>query len=557
MAVIAFYETSPVDRFQLSEALRNTDHYWTYESDTINETNINPNAEVISVFMGSKITKEIMDKMPRLRLIAVRASDYDHIDLDHAYDRNISITVVPSYGESAVAEHAFALILSLVRKLDSIFKQVKGGSFSLAASTGTDLKGKTIGIIGTGKIGSATAKIARGFGMHVLAHDPRPNTDLANHHGVHYTDFDTLLQKSDIVSLHTNLTPETFHLINKGSVERMKRGVILINTARGGLVENRALIDGLRSGHISAAGLDTFEGEDFVHTESIMQNLIQKAASPESYLHIAEVSALRQMKNVIITPHTAFNTANSIKHINEVTTKNIIDFWYGLSPNRVDKPSSSGKLVIVRHGQSEWNALGKWTGTTDVHLTPAGIKESAKIGRLCKDIIFDYAYISQQVRTKETIEAFMNGAQQLNLRMESSGALNERDYGIYTGMRKNDIKKIIGEEAYTELRRSWDGPVEGGESLKDVYERTIPFYLRIILPRLRHGQNIVVVAHGNSIRSLIKYIEDISDSEIGEMEMIQGCALVYEVDNEGRSKSKEVYKIEEPAGKTEQDGEVH
>ena len=557
MAVIAFYEASPVDRFQLSDSLRNTDHYWTYEPDPINLSNINPNAEVISVFMGSKITKEIMDQMPRLKLIAVRASDFDHIDLDHAYDRNISITVVPSYGESAVAEHTFALLLSLVRKLDSIFKQVKTGSFSLAATTGGDLRGKTIGIIGTGRIGAAVAQIARGFEMNVIAYDPKPNAELVKNFKVQYEELDTLLQRSDVVSLHTNLTPETFHLINKGSIERMKRGVILINTARGGLVENGALIDGLRSGRVAAAGLDTFEGEEFVHTESIMQNLIQKSASPESYLHIAEVSALRQMKNVIITPHTAFNTVSSIKHINKVTAENIIDYWYGLSPNRVDKPSSSGKLVIVRHGQSEWNALGKWTGTTDVHLTPAGIQESADIGKSVRDIIFDYAYISQQVRTKETIEAFVNGAQQLSLRMEPSGALNERDYGIYTGMRKNDIKKIIGDEAYNELRRSWDGPVEGGESLKDVYERTIPFYLRIILPRLRHGQNIVIVAHGNSIRSLIKYIEDISDSEIGEMEMIQGCALVYEVDSEGRSKSKEIFKIEETSGQPESDGEVH
>lgn len=557
MAVIAFYETSPADRFQLSESLRNTDHYWTYSSGPIDSSNINPNAEVISVFMGSKVTKEIMDQMPRLRLIAVRASDFHHIDLDYASDRNISITIVPHYGASAVSEHTFALLLSLVRKLDSIFRQVRTGGFSLASSTGVDLYGKTMGIIGTGRIGSATAKIARGFGMNVLATDPKPNQELIHKHDVEYTDLDDLLQRSDIISLHTHLSPETFHLINKGTVERMKPGMIIINTARAGLIENRALIEGLRSGQIAGAGLDTFEGEEFVSTESIMENLIQKAASPESYLHIAEVSALRQMSNVIITPHTAFNTVDSVKSINETTAKNIIDFWYGLSPNRVKRPSSSGKLVIVRHGQSEWNALGKWTGTTDVHLTPAGIKESAEIGKLVQDIVFDYAYISQQVRTKETIEAFMNGTRQLNLRMEQSGALNERDYGIYTGMRKNDIKKIIGSDAYNDLRRSWDGPVEGGESLKDVYERTIPFYLRIILPRLRHGQNIVVVAHGNSIRSLIKYIEDISDSEIGEMEMIQGCALVYEVDNEGRSKNKEIYKIEDPEENNESDGEVN
>ena len=232
-----------------------------------------------------------------------------------------------------------------------------------------------------------------------------------------------------------------------------------------------------------------------------------------------------------------------MERINRNTTKNIIDFWYGVSPNRIRSPKSSGKLVIVRHGESEWNALGKWTGTTDVHTTEKGIDESAQLGAQFKGVKFDYAYISQQIRTKETLEAFLNGSGQLDLRFESAGAINERDYGIYTGMRKYDIEKIIGEEEFTKLRRSWDGPVEGGESLKDVYERSIPFYLRIILPRLRHGQNILVVAHGNSIRSLIKYIENISDDDIGSLEMIHGAAMCYEVDSEGRAKKKDIVEI--------------
>ena len=173
-------------------------------------------------------------------------------------------------------------------------------------------------------------------------------------------------------------------------------------------------------------------------------------------------------------------------------------------------------------------------------ITSTGIQESIDIGKKIMNIPFDFAYISQQIRTKETLDAIKKGANQPDLNYEETASINERDYGIYTGMRKNDIKKIIGDKEYDLLRRSWDGPVEGGESLKDVYERAVPFYLRIILPRLLHGQNILVVAHGNSIRSLIKYIENISDADIGNLEMIQGCALSYEVNKDGRMKHKEV-----------------
>jgi D-lactate dehydrogenase len=543
VSVIVFYEATPIDTFQLTDALRGTDHYWQYIEKTITQDTINPDAEVVSIFVDSVITREIMDRMPKLKLIATRSSGFDHIDLDHARMRNITVVNVPSFGENTVAEHAFALLLMLVRKLPGAMKATREGTYVSPDFIGTDLKGRTLGIIGMGQIGRYMARMARGFQMSVIACDHHRDDALAERLGFRYVEFDQVLTQSDVVSLHTPLTPDTYHMINQGTIERMKKGAILINTARGELVENRALVTALHEGRLAGAGLDTLEGERFLRTSSIIDNLVQKAASPESYLHTAETAALLKMPNVVITPHSAFNTTDAIKRINDCTAKNIIDFWYGKSPNRVAAPKSSGKLVIVRHGQSEWNALGKWTGTTDVHITQKGIDESAEIGRRLRDIKFDYAYISQQIRTRETLEAIKNGSQQLDLRYEHAGALNERDYGIYTGMRKNDIQKVIGEEAYNELRRSWDSPVEGGESLKDVYERVIPFYLRIILPRLRHGQNVLVVAHGNSIRSLIKYIENNSDSEVGEMEMIQGCALEYEVDVEGRSKQKDVIEL--------------
>lgn len=545
MSVIVFYEATPIDTFQLTDSLRNTDHYWHYIDKTISLDNINPEAEVVSVFVDSIITREIMDRMPKLKLIATRTSGINHIDLDHARMRNITVVNVPSFGENTIAEHAFALLLTLTRKLPSTIRTTAEGTYEPAQHVGSDLINRTLGIIGMGKIGKFMARMGRGFGMEVITYDSK-NRDsaLAEENGFRYVEFDELLTQSDVVSLHTPLTPDTYHIINQGTLERMKKGAILINTARGELVENRALIAAIHSGRLGGAGLDTFEGERFLHTDSIIDNLVQKAASPESYLHTAEATALLKMPNVIVTPHSAYNTSDAIKRINDITAKNIIDFWFGQSPNRVAIPKSSGKLVVVRHGQSEWNALGKWTGSTDVHITQKGIDESAEIGRRLSDITFDYAYISQQIRTRETLEAIKNGSGQFELHYEGAEALNERDYGIYTGMRKDDIKRVIGKEAYDILRRSWDDPVDGGESLKDVYERVVPFYLRIILPRLRHGQNVLIVAHGNSIRSLVKYIENISDKEIGEMEMIQGSALSYEVDIEGRSKRKDIIALD-------------
>lgn len=538
MAVISFFDATPIDTAQLTEGLRATDHYWEFNPENVTPKNTNPNAEVLSVFLGSRVTKEVMETMPKLKLVATRSTGFDHIDLDYARTRNIIVVNVPSYGENTIAEYTFGLLLSLVRKLPKTINETEAGHYIASKHTGTDLKGKTIGVVGMGRIGKHVARIARGLEMNIIAYDKYQDQDTARELGYHHVEFNDLLMQSDIVSLHAPLLPDSYHMINQGTIEHMKHGAILINTARGELVENRALIAALSSGKLAGAGLDTLEGEEFLHRESIIKNLVEKAASPEAYLHTAETSALLKMDNVVVTPHNAYNTTEAIQRINSATTQNIIQFWFGNTPNRVTAPHSSGSLVIVRHGESEWNAQGKWTGTTDVHITQKGVVESAKVGEKITNIKFDYAYISQQIRTHETLEAIKNGAEQFNLPFEATASLNERDYGIYTGMRKNDIQRIIGNDAYDVLRRSWDSPVEGGESLKDVYERVIPFYLRIIVPRLRHGQNVLIVAHGNSIRSLIKYIENISDSEIGEMEMIQGCALEYEVDMQGRSKNK-------------------
>lgn len=203
----------------------------------------------------------------------------------------------------------------------------------------------------------------------------------------------------------------------------------------------------------------------------------------------------------------------------------------------------SGKLILIRHGESEWNALGKWTGWTDVSITDEGVRLSRELGERLSDMPIDIAYNSELKRTKETLDAVLEGAGKTAVERRVSGAVNERDYGVYTGMMKEEVRAEIGEEAYLALRRGWDRPIDKGESLKDVYTRVLPFYLETIVPELEVGKNIVIVGHGNSLRALLKYIENISDEDISSTEFGHNLALVYDVDAEGRLIHKDVVQI--------------
>lgn len=203
-----------------------------------------------------------------------------------------------------------------------------------------------------------------------------------------------------------------------------------------------------------------------------------------------------------------------------------------------------GQLIIIRHGESEWNALGKWTGHTDVHLSAKGFHEAALMGEKLKDIRIDYAYHSEQIRTLETLEGILDASGQLDVPYERARAINERDYGIYTGKNKWQVQKEIGEDAFQAIRRGWNVTVPQGETLKMVYDRAVPFYQKTVLIRLAKGENVLIVGHGNSIRSLMKYIERISDEDIGSVEMIFGTALIYHVDAHGYIIDKTIRTIE-------------
>lgn len=197
------------------------------------------------------------------------------------------------------------------------------------------------------------------------------------------------------------------------------------------------------------------------------------------------------------------------------------------------------KLILARHHESEWNKLGKWTGLRDRHLTPYGFEKSAEMGRTIVDIPIQKAFASMKVRAIETLASMLDETGQYRVPTEHSDALNERDYGDYTGKDKWQMHEILGEEKWNKLRREWDYPVPNGETLKMVSARALPFYIEHIVPALARGENVLVVAHGNSLRTIVKYIENISDTDIASVEFPFGGIYIYDVDKEGHMISKE------------------
>jgi len=198
------------------------------------------------------------------------------------------------------------------------------------------------------------------------------------------------------------------------------------------------------------------------------------------------------------------------------------------------------KLILTRHHESEWNKLGLWTGVRDRHMTEYGFKKSEEMGLLVRDIHIDRAFASMQVRSIETLSSMLDTMGEYSVPTEHANALNERDYGDYTGKSKWDMQKIVGEKEWEKIRRGWNHPIPNGETLEMVYKRSVPYFVEKILPHVTSGENVLVVAHGNSCRSIIKYIENISDDEISGVEMPFGTIFIYELDKVGKKISKEI-----------------
>lgn len=548
MALIYFYDSTELDKQQLTEGLKNTDHSWQFVSEQVKVDNLNPDTEVISVFVTSTITRQIIESLPRLKLIACRSTGFNNIDLAAAKEHGVAVVNVPTYGESTVAEYTFALLLALTRKLPQTF-DAADEKFDPADLIGIDLNGRTIGVIGTGHIGQHVIRIAKGFEMKVIAYDPFPNEQLKDDLQFEYASIEDLLSTSDIVTLHAPFTPETRHMINAERIQIMKPNAIVINAARGELIDTKALIDGLNSGKLGGAALDVIEGEALLRYDEEIALLRSSVIPAEMLRHGVELSALKMMPNVILAPHNAFNTVEAIGRINQTTADNIIKYWYGEIPNEVKPPKKPhGRLFITRHAESEWNLVGRWSGQKDVHLSEGGFHAAAHIGEVLKqlDVKIDQAYCSEQIRTRETLEAIIDTAQQIDVPVVRSNAINERDYGEYTGRDKWHMQELIGDSEFDKIRRGWDVPIPKGETLKMVYERAVPFYVETVVPDLNNGKNVLIVAHGNTIRALIKFIESISDEGIADVEMPFGIITEYLTDENGKLVNRKDYKTEAP-----------
>lgn len=316
--VISFFEVSNREKQEFKKHFAK--HSLLFFEDEIQNVSIDKyiDSEIICTFIHSKLDKSILEKCKKLKLIATRSTGIDHIDSEYCNLRNIQIKNVPLYGENTVAEHTFALMLSLSRRIHESYTLTAKGNFKADGLTGFDLKGKTLGIIGGGRIGLHVARMARSFGMHVRVYDINEDSFLAEIINFKYISLDELLKTSDIISLHVPSNKYTFHMINKSSIDKMKNGVVIINTARGNLIDTPSLIDGLESKKIFGAGLDVLEGEEFLFEENMLNSPIESAAKA-----IIESKQLVDMPNVVITPHNAFNSIEAINRIINTTIQNI------------------------------------------------------------------------------------------------------------------------------------------------------------------------------------------------------------------------------------------
>ena len=272
-------------------------------------------------FVNDRLDAEALNILHEngLRLVALRSAGYNNVDLTAAARLNLPVVRVPEYSPYAVAEHAVCLILALNRKIHRAYNRVRESNFSLDGLVGFDLHGKTVGVIGTGRIGAVLAGIMRGFGCDVIAHDLKPDEQLAARVGLRYVDLPELYRRSDVVSLHVPLTTRTHHLIDANAIAGMKRGVFLINTGRGALLDSRALVAALKSGHIGAAGLDVYEEEAGVFFQDLSDQVLQDDV----------LARLLTFPNVLVTSHQGFLTREALSGIADTTLGNVRAFELG------------------------------------------------------------------------------------------------------------------------------------------------------------------------------------------------------------------------------------
>lgn len=316
MVVAAVYDTKPHDHqylesqgqhriewrffdFRLSDATAPTSH----------------GAEAVCVFVNDTIDRKCLEILKKngVKLVALRCAGYNNVDLPAAKELGIAVTRVPAYSPNAVAEHTIGLLLALNRKIYLAYNRVRELNFSLKGLMGFDLYGKTAGIVGAGKIGKLVAQILSGFGMKIIIFDPVQDKEWANKYGVAYVDLNTLLETSDVISLHIPLMPETFHLIDDKAFERMKEGVFIVNTSRGKVINTASMIKALKKGKVRGIALDTYEEEEGVFFEDLSDQILMDD----------ELSRLLTFPNVLITAHQGFFTHEALSEIARITVSNI------------------------------------------------------------------------------------------------------------------------------------------------------------------------------------------------------------------------------------------
>ncbi len=328
---IAMFEIEPWEREAF--AALEKDHEIVYREGQLDAEAAQEvaDAEILSVFIYSQLDRDLLDRFDRLKLIATRSTGVDHIDIERCGERDITVANVPTYGGHVVAEHTFALLLAISHQLVEAVDRTRRGDFSLQGLSGFDLHGRTMGVVGTGDIGGNVARIARGFGMEVLAFDTKPRQELAEETGLTYVDLPELLSRSDVVSLHVPATSGTEKMISHDEFAAMKPGVVLLNTARGTVVDTEALLKALSDGRVAAAGLDVLPEEPTVREEAeLLRSFFRDKHKLDTLL--ADHLLLR-MRNVIVTPHSAFNTRDAVHRILETTRGNIEGFLRGEPQN--------------------------------------------------------------------------------------------------------------------------------------------------------------------------------------------------------------------------------
>lgn len=322
MKKMMFFDAKPYDRQFFNAANERFGYEIKYINNRLSEdtASLARGYEAVCAFVNDDLSAPVIDLLHEagVRVLVMRCAGYNNVDLKAVYQR-IHVARVPAYSPYAVAEHAMALILGLNRKTHKAYNRTRDGNFALNGLLGFDLHGKTGGVVGTGRIGRVMASILKGFGMRVLLYDPHPDEAWARGEGMAYGPLDEVYREADVLSLHCPLTPETKYLIDADALQKMKQGIMLINTSRGGLIQTRDLIDALKSGKIGSAGLDVYEEEDEYFFEDRSSDVLTDDV----------LARLLTFPNVLVTSHQAFFTREALQNIAETTLTNLDEFFGG------------------------------------------------------------------------------------------------------------------------------------------------------------------------------------------------------------------------------------